>query len=171
MKVHITIKSQLNPTSASMDTNYKKNYVRGGLVLQGIHVKRKRGRNAAIALILLNLMCFSFYYHLFLYYQSAFLFPTKMGTPLCPTCVVNCHSSLLLAFVRSALLTLGCLQFERSCNDEFSGELGQLGSELILYLSVCLCRPKMNELAFVQQPASQPLWGQGGKHTSRRFGN
>lgn len=77
-----------------------------------------------------------------------------MGTPLCLTCVVNCHSSLLLAFVRSALLTLGCLQFERSCNDEFSGELGQLGSELILYLSVCLCRPKMNELAFVQQPAS-----------------
>lgn len=76
-----------------------------------------------------------------------------MGTPLCPTCVVN-YSSLLLAFVRSALLTLGCLQFERSCNDEFSGELGQLGSELILYLSVCLCRPKMNELAFVQQPAS-----------------
>lgn len=86
-----------------------------------------------------------------------------MGTPLCPTCVVNCHSSLLLAFVRSALLTLGCLQFEHSCNAEFSGELGQLGSELILYLSVCLCRPKMNELAFVQQPAivgPGGAWGQ-----------
>lgn len=164
MKVHIIIKSQLSPTSASMDTNYKKNYVRGGLVLQGIHVKRKRGRNAAIALILLNLMCFSFYYHLFLYYQSAFLYPRvlpKWGLPFVRlvSSIVTRHSYWPL----SDLLTLGCLQFERSCNDEFSGELGQLGSELILYLSVCLCRPKMNELAFVQQPASQPaIVGPGG---------
>lgn len=47
MKVHITIKSQLNPTSASMDTNYKKNYVRGGFCFVGDSRQEETGKECS----------------------------------------------------------------------------------------------------------------------------